>query len=141
MGQSSTRLYQPNLTCRYHLCETPNQILRVLTAINKDEGIGINDQQIIESLWAWTSDFLAKLRQKDIQPPKEIPTMDIILTLNHNASVYTVVVASLNPDVPLKDEFFVSALMQYCFGMAKSLGIQLEGIDGSTAGGEPQLSN
>lgn len=139
MGQSSARLYQPNLTCRYHLCETPNQAVRTLTVINKDEGVGINDQQMIESLWRWTKEFLEVLKKKDIKPPKEIPTMDIILTLNHNASVYSVIVASLNPDIHLSDIFLGTALLQYCAAMAQSLGIKLEGFDGFATGRESQL--
>lgn len=123
---SEARLYQPNLTCRYYTTKTPDNRIRTVIAINKDEGVGITDEQIVEAFWAWTINMLRVLKDKKAKPPREIPSTDVFLTLNDNASVLNLAIASASDSVMLEDTVLAIIVQNWCASMAKEMGIELE---------------
>jgi hypothetical protein len=122
------RIFQPNLTCKYHLTSAPDNRVRSLTVINHD-GLGICDEQIVSSFYKWTKECTKNLKLSKIKPPEEIPDMQVFLTVNKEASVFTVIVVSEDPKTTVSDWALVAALSNFAFGTWQALGKDLKELE------------
>lgn len=125
---SDARLYNPNLTCRFTLTRAPDGKAITLVGMNKDgEQSGIIDEQIFQSLYNWGLTYAKNLEASGAKPPREIPSCDLYLCVNSNASAFTVTCYTLNDDAIMEDVIFVNVLLAYCQGVAKQFKMNLNG--------------
>jgi hypothetical protein len=129
MTKNETRIFQPNLTCRFHLTGSPDNRLRNLTMLNKDEGVGICDEQIFQSYFNWSKEMIKSLKDTGAVPPKEFPTVDMMLSFSKSCSVFTLTAFCMNEDMQLPDLLFAIAVQNYAMQASKQLGFKLEGAD------------
>lgn len=130
--KSQARIFQPNLMVRFHRTGTPDGMIKILTGVNKDDNVGIVDEQIITSLWSWTQTEYKRLKQNNVKPPSKSPTTDTLLSINTNGSVFNLMVFSGSQKVPVDDYTFCGSIMTYCIQINKvaNLDLSLKGVEG-----------
>lgn len=123
-----TRIYQPNLTCRFHLFQTPDLRFRNLVMINKDEGVGICDEQIILSYWEWAKQFMEKLKRANTKIPEELPPAQLLLSFQHDFSGITLL-AFVNEGLKIFDYPYGIIIQNFCYAVNKQSGFNIKEIE------------
>lgn len=134
--ENKAKIYQPNLMCRYHLTSGMNNRMKVLTVVNHDAGVGICDEQVVESLWAWVKDYTRRLQSNNkANLPRQLPAIQGFLCMSEDASVYTVNVFCDDEDQEAFIEDIVLAhwMGAFCVNLARNLNVQLDGVPNESA--------
>lgn len=119
------RIFQPNLSCKFVLNDTPDLMIRSLFAVNRDGDIAIDKAQQLDQVFSWLMEIIQSKGGPKKVVPKEMPQMDIFWLESKKGSSFTLIFVSNAQDIGITDAVLITAALNWCDDMAKRVGITL----------------
>jgi len=117
--KDAPKILQPNLTCRFTLTSDPNKSMWCLSVVNKDDDIGIEPGQLLNSMVQWLIKFKKAIKLENVKI--DLDQVDVILTTNETKSTWIWTVRSQNLEKGISLEALAIILEMWIQTMIKGL--------------------